>query len=218
MSAITYTAKRGIELSGFSAAGIDISASTTDDSFNTGASSPLTPLNGGLDDEWILVSGFTDALNNGWYQINGTPTATKIIQDTGNLATEAAGDAVVITGYKRGFDQSYSIDLVTNQRNRSVKSSSNISTSLSGVRETLFNNREEIWSVSLKPVLIANMGQIREFIESVMGGESFTFDPYGSVAVPDNPLSCTLESKSYQESEIDFTGYVRVSFQIRYVP
>ena len=213
MSAITYTAKRNIETNGFSASGTDISASTTDDSFNSAS----IDLSGGLDDEWILVAGFTETANNGWFQNNGVPTSTKIIQDTGNLTTEAVWDAITITGYKRGSGIAYSFDIKTSSRNRSVKSRKAVSESLSGVRETLFNNRIETWSIATPPLAPADMPQIREFIESTMGGETFTFDPYGTVAVPDDPKSCELDSSTYTESEVDFTGYVRVSFNVRVV-
>lgn len=213
MSAITYIAKRNIELNGFSASGIDISAATSDDSFN----SVTTDLSGSLNDEWIYVTGFTETANNGWFQVNGTPTTTKIIQDTSSLTTEAAGDAVVITGYKRGYGQSYSFDIATSSRNRSVQAKKTFSESLNGTRETLFNYHAEIWSITLAPVLIANMSQIREFLESCMGGESFTFDPYGTVAVPDDPKTAELDITSYNETEIDFTGYVRASFSIKVI-
>ena len=76
----------------FSDTGTDTSADTTDDSFNNvSADWPLTLSNG----QWIYVSGFTEAANNGWHQVSGTPTASKIIV-TSNLTTEAAGDSVTI--------------------------------------------------------------------------------------------------------------------------
>lgn len=222
MSAVTYTAKRNIELSGFSASGSDIGADTTDDSFNTGTVSPATNLSGVLNDEWIKVEGFTVSANNGWFQANGNSTAAKIIQDTANLTTEAAGspvtETITITGYKRGLGQSYSIDLATTVRNRSVTSRKNFSESLNGTREVLFHNSIEQWSVTLAPLPIASMPQIREFIESVLGGESFTFDPYGTVAVPDDPFTAELVSNSYTENEIQFTGYVGASFLLRKAP
>lgn len=222
MSAVTYTAKRNIELSGFSASGSDVGADTTDDSFNTGTFSPTTNLLGVLDDEWIKVEGFTVAANNGWFQANGDSTSTKIIQDTANLTTETAGspatEIVTITGYKRGLGQSYSIDLSTTVRNRSITSKKNFSESLNGTREVLFHNSVELWAVTLAPLPIASMPQIREFIESTLGGETFTFDPYGTVAVPDDPFTAELVSSTYQENEIQFTGYVNTSFQVRRTP
>jgi|GEM_PF-2226505 len=71
---------------------IDISADTTDDSFNCAGSDFATILAPG---DHITVSGFTEAANNGVFTVV-TATNAKITVSE-NLTTEIAGDAVVIT-------------------------------------------------------------------------------------------------------------------------
>lgn len=78
MSAITYTALREIEPTGVSKTGTDISAAASDDSFNASS----TVFTGFLADQWVLVSGFANAANNGWFQLSGNATAGKILQAT----------------------------------------------------------------------------------------------------------------------------------------
>ena len=74
------------------AADTTISASTTDDSFNhaTGWANNATPA------AWILVSGFTNPENNGYFKVASGSTSTKIIVEDANLVTEAAGNAITI--------------------------------------------------------------------------------------------------------------------------
>jgi len=192
MTAITYVAKRGFEESGFSANGTDISASSADDSFNATA----TDLSGVVDDEWILVSGFSiNDVNNGWFQADGASTTTKILEVNDpvvNLITEAAGDAVTITGYKRGLNESYEIEteahILTPQDTPIAKQAM----ALDGTPETLFTRNDATWEVNTDFILESAWLQWREFIRSVSGGEIFTFDAYGSIASPDNPISVML--------------------------
>ncbi len=81
----------------FDHADTDISADSADDSFNAAGGDFATTLVTG---QWIYVSGFTEAVNNGWHQIGSTtPTASKIIVTT-NLTTEVAGDSVTIKSSK----------------------------------------------------------------------------------------------------------------------
>jgi len=56
--------------------------------------------------------------------------------------------------------------------------------------------------------------KIREFLASVENGELFTFDRYGSIAVPDNPVSCLMVSKAFSEAELS-KKFHRYAFVIR---
>lgn len=54
-----------------------------------------------------------------------------------------------------------------------------------------------------------------EFLTSVLGGEEFDFDAYGTIASPDNVEACILVG-NYQEQRVDASLY-RFSFTIRVV-
>lgn len=212
MSVITYTASRGIVATGFSVTGTDISAATSDDSFNATS----TDISGMLDDEWVNVSGFATAANNGWFQVNGNSTTTKIIQDTANLTDEAAGESVTITGYYRGSGESYNLEFGAKARTISRKVFIDRAKSLSGVTETLRHRTEALWEISTTGIAKADVTQWWEFFRSVEAGESFTWDAEGTVASPDNPVSVILESDTIQQTPMGMRDqYFTFTFQVR---
>jgi hypothetical protein len=143
---------------------------------------------------------------------SGTPPA----QLQGNiLVTEAAGEEVIIQGYKRGLNQAYSIEAGLSVADRSVKVVRNQKQALGGGSpETLLHRRDvflDIRTTSLEEVV---MPQWREFLASVEGGESFTFDRYGSLAVPVEPKTVELASDSYAEMR-EFMFRYRIAFRVR---
>lgn len=73
-------------------AAADISADTTDDSFNDASSDFATILAPG---DHIIVAGFTDPANNGVFEVVSATNAKIIV--TANLATEGAPASVTIT-------------------------------------------------------------------------------------------------------------------------
>lgn len=215
MSTITYTAKREIEKTGYNKIGIDISAAAADDSFNAVS----TVLSGLASNEWVLVAGFANAVNNGWFHLNSASTANKITQNTAtNLITEVAGPSVTVTGYKRGYNQQYSIDFAPRALDRSAKIERKRSTALGGASETLFTRNDIFWNVDYGKINAAAMPQWREFLASVAGGESFMFDPYGSIAVPNAPVSVEWDNDSYSEERVGSSGLFAISFRVRVLP
>lgn len=66
---------------------------------------------------------------------------------------------------------------------------------LDGSRDTLLWSVAEVWSVVADEVHNDSMPIWLEFLHSVVGGESFTFDPYGTVAVPVSPMTVELQDK-----------------------
>jgi hypothetical protein len=68
-----------------------VSASSTDNSFNDGTED-LSVFTAG---QYILVSGFTEATNNGYFTVVSA-TANKLVVSGATLTTEAAGDTVSI--------------------------------------------------------------------------------------------------------------------------
>lgn len=221
MGAISYTALREFEPTGYSKTGTDISAAAADDSFNATS----TVLSGLLDNEWILVAGFANAANNGWFQANGNSTSTKISQDTTTaLVTEAAGPSVSIVGYRRGLSQGYDLEFYTEKVDRSVKVIRNQQQPMGGgAPEVLTYRRETYVDVVILGPLGALLTEVqilqwREFLASVEGGETFTFDRYGTIAAPIEAKSAMLASEGYMEERvagIANAGLYKLSFQVR---
>jgi hypothetical protein len=214
MSLITYTALREFEPSAVaSILGSDISVDTADDSFN-GVTSDLAGL---LEDEWILVSGFTNEENNGWFQLASDSTTGKILVLGVNLVTEAAGSNVTIKGYKRGLGESYTLPFGLEQADRSVNVTRHRSKPLGGgPPETLLHRREVFYNLRTGIIEETELAQWREFMASVEGGETFILDRYGSEAVPVEPLNFIMDSDSYsEEREILFRYHI--SFRVQQV-
>lgn len=192
MSTFGYIATRGLVPTGFSVGGVDLSASSVDDSFN----SVTTVLSGLLNDEWILVAGFlTNAVNNGWFQVDTDSTATKIkqVMDTPvNLVTEAAGDSVTIVGYYRGLNESYTLETAAHTVTPSDSPVISATPALDGTTETIYKRNDKQWRILTDFISEADWPQWREFMQSVHGGEAFTFDAFGTIASPDDPVSVQL--------------------------
>jgi hypothetical protein len=214
MATITYTALRDMEPT-ITVVASNISAAAADDSFNAASG-----LLGFLNDEWILVSGFVNAANNGWFQLSANSTALKISQDTTtSLVTEAAGPLVTIKGYKRGYNQPYQMEFSLDQADRRVAVVKSVQRALSGVAaETLLQRRDVFLDVASNLILetgLYNIKQWREFFASVESGESFTFDRYGTIALPVEPKSAVLEGEGYTESRDSNLMRYRISYGLR---
>ena len=104
------------------------------------------------------------------------------------------------------------IDTDAGQIDRSQKRFGSESVSLSGVgREYQLDRLEFTWTVTTIPVPVTDLPRWREFAASVANGETFSFDPYGSKASPDNVLTVSLVDGSYQENRFSST-YMQISF------
>lgn len=215
MGQITYTALREMEPTGYAKTGTDISAAASDDSFNATS----TNLSGVLDNQWVLVTGFANAANNGWFQANGNSSSTKIAQDTTtSLVTEAAGPTVSIVGYKRGLGQSYSIEFDVEQVDRGVKVNRGEQHPIGGgAPEVLLYSRDTFVDVRTDFINEVQLLQWREILASVEGGEVFTFDRYGTVAAPIDLRQVMLESTNYNEARVGAALKYRLSFKVRLV-
>lgn len=215
MASITYTALREIEADGYVKAGTDISAAGSDDSFN----SVSTSLLGLADNEWVLVAGFANAANNGWFQANGASVLHKVTQDTTtSLVTEAVGPSVTLTGYKRGYNQAYAFDfgisMGTKQMRTKKKEHQPIGPS---APEVIYWRTEKFVRVQTGLIQEAALPVWEEFLASVQGGETFLFDRYGTVASPIEQKTCILSSPDISEERDGplYPGRYRVSFDVR---
>lgn len=76
-------------------------------------------------------------------------------------------------------------------------------TSLSGSVESLLLRSEKHYSLQsglIEPRSLVEL-HLLEFMASVENAEPFTFDRYGSIAQPDNPVTCIMVSKVFSPSE-----------------
>jgi len=185
MSAITYTAKRNLVPSGFDVTATDLSIASVDNSIN----SVTTDLLGLLASDYILLTG--SAVDDGWHEVYVDSTATKI-ELLSSLTDEAAGSVINIVGYKHGLSVSYNLETGAQALTPSYPADTKAPSSLSGVTETLLFAEHEDWDITTSIITEAEYPYWREFFSSVRAGESFAFDPYGTIAAPDEVKTCRL--------------------------
>jgi hypothetical protein len=77
--------------------------------------------------------------------------------------------------------------------------------------------RQEVTVDVLTEILseASQVPQFREFFASVSAGELFTFDPYGTIAVPVDPRQAMLASADYDEQRVMTTMQQRIPFTAR---
>ena len=189
MASITYTAKRSIIKRPFVLTNAnDISVSDVDNSFN----SVTSDLSGLLASEWVYVTGFLTAANNGWHQLTIDAVTGKITTDS-ILVTEIAGELITLQGYLHGEGEQYNLEISLRATDYIEQERKFINESISGIEEEILHNWKETYSVTTSKVdeVTEKMYWV-EFLHSVRAGESFTFDEFGTIAVPNNPLSVKL--------------------------
>lgn len=118
----------------------------------------------------------------------------------------------LITGHISGA--SYELTLPFSQFNSSININKKTHTSLSGQQETVLTRIDNRISIALSEFPRTMLPQIREFIHSVAGGETFTVDAYGSAAIPDDPLMVQLASTRVKEQRVGTSEFFRLSFQV----
>jgi len=116
----------------------------------------------------------------------------------------------IISGHVSGTN--YDLDLILEQADQSVKPTSSSSGSLGGQRETVLQRIDYKWRLTIGSITSVNKDAVREFLDSVQGGEVFSLDVYGSVAVPDNPENVTIEP-GYSITRINGGDLFSVSIQ-----
>lgn len=77
-------------------------------------------------------------------------------------------------------------------------------TSLGGAVESLLFRQEILYACQTEKIEPRSIieSQVFEFFASVQNGEVFTFDRYGSIALPDNPVNCILVSSTMSGAEV----------------
>ena len=90
----------------------------------------------------------------------------------------------------------YSIDVKLRNYNEKIEAPKSAHVSLGGNVETVLQRSSEAYAIVLIwPHSLNN--DIREFLYSVAAGETFSFDAYGTVASPDNPIDVVCMNSEY---------------------
>lgn len=114
---------------------------------------------------------------------------------------------------------SYSLDIAQLTPAPTANTKKNDTTTLSGVKRSVVHHNSDDWAISTTLIhRTDNTTYIRksEFMElmfSTRGSETFTYDPYGSVASPDDPLTVQRVGQFGFTPEA-FTEYFRGSFNV----
>jgi len=113
-------------------------------------------------------------------------------------------------------DDDIDFDFEVSKADRKTKSDRKDHIALSGEQASIKNRTDEQYAVATVPVLEANFPDFRQFLDSVDGGEQFTFDPYGTLAVPVLAMTCVMVSKGYKEKRVS-ERYLSASFEVRVI-
>jgi hypothetical protein len=76
-------------------------------------------------------------------------------------------------------------------------------TAISGAVESLLHRSEKHYNCQTGILVPDDLPDLHvlEFWGSVQNGETFTFDRFGTIAQPDNPVTCIMVSKSLNTTE-----------------
>ncbi|MBD3609388.1 MAG: hypothetical protein HUJ30_02460 [Gammaproteobacteria bacterium] len=191
MPRFIYTAKESIVSNGLVVSGSDISADSVTNSFK----STTSDLSGWLANEWIYVDV---GVNPGWHQVSVDST-TNEIKTTSTLTNEAAGALTTITGYEHGLGEQYEIEFDCAVSDRKRQRVGKTSTSKSGRKQYARQRIERRFMVDVVAIAEDNLKYWDEFIDSVMGMETFEFDRVGTIAIPGTTEIVQLESDDVSE-------------------
>lgn len=97
--------------------------------------------------------------------------------------------------------QVYTIEFDAQTLQRSQKRQNHTRTAMNGRTETLRLRKDVTWDVTTVFIEYVDLPEWYEFLDSVDAGETFTLDPYGTVATPDNPLTVELDSDPSEPRE-----------------
>jgi len=225
MPVITYTAKREIEETDFRVASEDItvigSGGSPEESPPVNQfvieSSPGNSLAGLSDGEWVRSTGFDESGNNRWSQVDGDSTDS-VINVLHDLYDEPSGAPAVLQGHVRGSGESYSLEFNAERNDPSSKITRHSHVPLGGgVGETLFVRNEHYIEFVTSFIDEDDIPQWKEFIASVAARETFTLDLYGTLAVPDEPLTVVLESEEHRPARVGTLRRYQYTLRVKIV-
>jgi len=105
----------------------------------------------------------------------------------------------------------YSFDYNWSSMNRETKTIKSGNTALDGTVESIVDRDDDEWFITTgiihrtDPTANLRLSLYREFVFATRGSTIFTYDPYGTTAVPDEPISVIRTGKKVVESRLKFT-------------
>jgi hypothetical protein len=72
-----------------------------------------------------------------------------------------------------------------------------------------------MWDATTTLIEFVDLKYYRLFFDTVIDGQTFTFDPYGVTAAPNDPKQVTYVNKRYSESREGQLDYFRLNFKVR---
>ena len=111
----------------------------------------------------------------------------------------------------------YGLDIRYKKLDRSFKAINNKSISLNGTVETINIRNDISWDINTIPLLRTNgdLDNYKLMVESGLNGHVMSFDPYGSVASPDDPKDVYLDIDSYTQNREGPSEYYNLNFKLR---
>lgn len=134
---------------------------------------------------------------------------------------------IIYTAVDRGFlitdspahvdGTQYSIDVKLKDYIESIETPKTAHVSLGGKTETVLKRSQKVISATFIWPSSEN-AEIEEWLTSVAAGEVFSFDPYGTIASPDNASDVVYTGKEYRITRISHGSapWRQVTFSMRY--
>jgi len=110
---------------------------------------------------------------------------------------------------------SWSMDITASSLTEKWPTKKDTQVALDGTTETIYHRRDRVWDYASDLISRANLTAAYwyEMTDSINGGETFVFDPYGTIASPDNPVNAIMVGVPRFRSVGSL--FARVSFTVR---
>ncbi len=112
------------------------------------------------------------------------------------------------------LDTDYDLDMMCGKNDRIPKTKKKMHESISGKIETLRYRTTKEYSLVTIRIKEVYLPDWYEFLDSTDGGESFSFDRFGTAAVPNNIIQ-VKRIGDYREKRHGTTESFRISFTVR---
>lgn len=113
--------------------------------------------------------------------------------------------------------QEYGLDVSVNVLDNPDEPISHSQTSLGGNTETTFIRSDDYHNFFIIDRQRATLPEIKAFFKSVQDGETFTFDPHGSIASPDDPVQVIAEKQKYNPTRNGTNDEFSLAMKVREV-
>lgn len=121
----------------------------------------------------------------------------------------------LVVGHTVGTDYNLEFGIQQNDKSGKTKKKENRGKGQSALVETLRFHHERFLSVKTLYIDEVDLENWQEWFQSVDGGEAFTYDPTGTIAVPVAPILVQLVGDTYVEEQITFHR-ASIAFRVRY--